>query len=56
MSQHRTERDGKSGGVPSRSYDLGVRSVRMGIDGVGVSAVGSGESPLMWHCFRPPNL
>ena len=30
--------------------------MRMGIDGVGVSAVGSGESPLMWHCFRPPNL
>ena len=56
MFRHGTERDGKSGGVPSRSYDPGVRSVRTGIDGVGVSAVGSGESPLMWHRFRPPNL
>ena len=56
MFQHGTERDSESGGVPSRSYDLGVRSVRTGIDGVGVSAVSSEESPLMWHGFRPPNL
>ena len=47
MFQHGTERDSKSGGVPSRSYDPGVQSVKTGIDGVGVSAVGSGESPLM---------
>ena len=44
MSQYGIERDGKSGGVPSRSYDPGVRSVRMDIDGVGASAVSSGES------------
>ena len=50
------ERDGKSGGVPSRSYDPRVRSMRMGIDDIGVSAMGPGESPLMWHRFRPPNL
>ena len=56
MFQHGTKRDGKSGGVPSRSYDPGVRSVRTGINGVGVSAVGLGESPLMWHRFQPPNL
>ena len=56
MSQHRRERDYNSGGVLSRSYDPGVRFVRTGIDGVGVSAVGSGESPLMWHRFWPPNL
>ena len=56
MFWHRTERDGKSGGVPSRSYKPGVRSVRTGINGVGVSAVGSGESPLMWHHFGLPNL
>ena len=56
MFRHGTERDGKSGGVPSRSYDPGVRSVRTGIDGVEVRAVGSGESPSMWPRFRPPNL
>ena len=56
MFWHGTERDGKSGGVPSKSYDPGVRSVRMGIDGVGVSAIGLGESPLMWHRFWPPTL
>ena len=56
MSQHGTERDSESSGVASRSYDLRVRSVRTGIDGVGVSGVGSGESPLMWHYFWPPNL
>ena len=56
MSRHGTERDGKSSGVLSRSYDPRVRSVRTGIDGVGVSAIGSGESPLMWHRFWPPNL
>ena len=56
MFRHGLERDGKSDGVPSRSYDPRVRSVRTGIDGVGVSAVGLGESPLMWHRFRPPNL
>ena len=27
-----------------------------GIGGDGASAVGSGESPLMWHRFRPPSL
>ena len=36
MSRHRIERAGKSGGVSSRSYNPGVRSVRTGIDGVGV--------------------
>ena len=56
MFRHGIKRAGRSGGVPSRSYDPGVRSVRMGLDGVGVSAINSGESPLMWHCFRPPNL
>ena len=56
MFRHKIERDSKSGGVPSRSYDPGVRSVRMGIDDVGVSAVCLGESPLMWHRFWPPNL
>ena len=56
MSQQGTERDGKSGGVLSMSYDPGVQSVRTGINGVGVSAIGSGESPLMWHHFWPPNL
>ena len=47
MSWHRIERDGKSHGVPSRSYDPGVQSARTGIDGVAVSAIGLGESPLM---------
>ena len=56
MSQHVTERDSKSSGVPSRSYDPRDRSVRTGIDGVGVSAISLGESPLMWHHFQPPNL
>ena len=56
MSQYGTERDNKSGGVPSRSYAPRVQSMRMGIDGVGVSPVGSGESPLMWHHFQPPSL
>ena len=56
MFWHRPKRDGESGGVPSRSYDPRVRSMRTGIDAVGVSAVGLGESPLMWHHFRPPNL
>ena len=48
MFWHGVERDSKSSGVPSRSYDPRVRSMRMGIDGVGVSAVGLGGSPLMW--------
>ena len=52
MFWHETKKDGKSGDVPSKSYDPGVGSVRTGIDGVGVSAVSLGESPLMW----PPNL
>ena len=56
MFWHGTKRHGKSGGVLSRSNDLGVRSVRTGINGVGVSAVGLGESPLMWHRFWSPNL
>ena len=30
--------------------------MRTGIGGDGASAVGSGESPLMWHRFRPPSL
>ena len=51
MSQNGAERDGKSGGVPSSRYNPRVRSVRTGIDGVGVSVVGLGESPLMWHHF-----
>ena len=56
MSCHGIERDGKSGGVLSRSYNPRVRSIRMGIDGIGVSAVGLGESPMIWHHFRSPNL
>ena len=38
------------------AYDPGVRFMRTGIGGDGASAVGSGESPLMWHRFRPPSL
>ena len=30
--------------------------MRTGINGGGASAVSSGESPLMWHCFWPPSL
>ena len=30
--------------------------MRVGVDGVGVSAIGLGESPLMWHRFWLPNL
>ena len=43
MFWHGPERDGKSDGVPSRSYDPGVRSMRIRIDGVGASAVSLGE-------------
>ena len=47
MSWHGTERDSKSGGVPYRSCDPRVRSVRTGIDGVRISALGLGKPPLM---------
>ena len=37
MSRYGIERDGKFGGVPSRSYNLGVRFIRTVIDGLGFS-------------------
>ena len=37
------ERDLRYSGVPSRSYDPGVQSVRTGIEGGEASALGSGE-------------
>ena len=40
--------------MPSRSRDPGVQSMRMGMGVDGASAMGVGESPLMWHHFRLP--
>ena len=56
MSQYGIERDGKSGGVRLGVTTREVRPMSMGIDGVEVSAIILGESPLMWRCFWLPNL